>query len=160
MACRNRGKAEEARSRIYQHLQRFIETIRKQPGHDIYADVFLKNLSIDIQLLDLSKIRSVFTFSKTLRERYENIAIPDYFPLKSLPSYPYVSHLIMNAGIACFTGIDWICATKQVLTEPMVAFTMPVFNLQSSGDMSLDGLGYVWQSNVFGHYALVCLFAY
>ena len=33
--------------------------------------------------------------------------------------------------------------------------TSPVYYLQHSGEMSTDNLGWVWQSNVFGHFALV-----
>lgn len=38
----------------------------------------------------------------------------------------------------------------------MAAVTAPNFYLQHSGEISVDNLGWVWQSNVFGHFILVC----
>ena len=70
-------------------------------------------------------------------------------------SYPYVSHLICNAGLACFKRIIWPLAFQQLLTNWISAVTTPRYYLQGVGDMSRDGLGWVWQCNVFGHYALV-----
>jgi hypothetical protein len=34
--------------------------------------------------------------------------------------------------------------------------TAPVYVVQHVGELSVDGLGWVWQCNFFGHYALVC----
>ena len=84
-------------------------------------------------------------------------------PFKShqLPhSYPYVSHAIFNAGATSFCGIDWPLAVKEVLTRPVHAATFPVFKKQISGQMSADGLGLLWQCNVFGHYVLVSFTLY
>ena len=72
-----------------------------------------------------------------------------------LERYPYVSHLIFNAGGATFTGINWPLAVKQVLTEPLEAVTSPAFYLQSQGDVSMDGLGWTWQTNLFSHFVIV-----
>lgn len=44
---------------------------------------------------------------------------------------------------------------RQLLKEPVVAVTSPVYKLQVVGELSVDGLGWVWQCNVFGHYVLV-----
>lgn len=69
--------------------------------------------------------------------------------------YPYVSHLILNAGVASFIGIDWNLCIRQLCHSPLDAVTAPIFNTQHQGELSLDGLGWVWQSNLFGHYVLV-----
>lgn len=37
----------------------------------------------------------------------------------------------------------------------MNAITAPAFYLQHQGELSIDGLGWVWQSNLFSHYVLV-----
>lgn len=37
------------------------------------------------------------------------------------------------------------------------AVTAPIFYTQEVGQLSQDGLGWVWQCNVFGHYVLVCV---
>jgi 3-keto steroid reductase len=51
---------------------------------------------------------------------------------------------------------------KQLFSNPVMAITAPMYNKQLAGEISIDGLGWVWQCNVFGHYALVgclCLFS-
>lgn len=69
--------------------------------------------------------------------------------------FNYVSHLVCNAGVASFKAIDWIACCKQFATNPMAAITAPNFYSQHVGEMSADNLGWVWQSNVFGHFVLV-----
>ena len=71
--------------------------------------------------------------------------------------YPYVSHLVCNAGVVSLCGFDWPKAILQIFTQPIVALTSPVFKLQTRGEMSVDGYGWIWQCNVFGHYVLVSL---
>ena len=52
--------------------------------------------------------------------------------------------------------MDFVEATKQLLLEDFVAgVTHPRYKLQRVGELSQDDLGYIWQSNVFGHYVLV-----
>ncbi|KAJ7895983.1 hypothetical protein B0H14DRAFT_2679893 [Mycena olivaceomarginata] len=51
--------------------------------------------------------------------------------------YPYISHLIFNAACNFLDGI-----------------TRPQFYVQSVGELTVDGLGWIWQSNMFGHYVL------
>ena len=69
---------------------------------------------------------------------------------------PYVSHIVLNAGVASFHTINfWQCIT-QLFTRPMAAITSPEFYSQHSGEISADNLGWIWQSNVFGHFVLVC----
>ncbi|KAG6897681.1 hypothetical protein C0992_012430 [Termitomyces sp. T32_za158] len=60
----------------------------------------------------------------------------------------------MNAGVASFSEIDWIGAIKQILTEPVNGVTAPNYYHQHSGEISIDGLGWVWQCNLFSHYVL------
>lgn len=69
--------------------------------------------------------------------------------------YPYVSHIICNAGVAPFLHISWFGLVKQILINFLDAVTYPRYNVQQGGLMSEDGLGWVWQCNVFGHYILV-----
>jgi 3-keto steroid reductase len=63
--------------------------------------------------------------------------------------------MICSAGVAPFIGIAWFTMIKQLLTDFFAAVTYPVYNLQRPGILSDDGLGWVWQCNVFGHYVLV-----
>lgn len=81
--------------------------------------------------------------------------LPGYETNK-IARYEYISHFICNAGTARFTGMDYIRAAKQILLEDFIGgVTNPVYKLQRVGDVSEDGLGYIWQSNLFGHYILV-----
>ncbi len=41
--------------------------------------------------------------------------------------------------------------------RPIYAATYPVFKKQVTGELSEDGLGWIWQCNVFGHYVLVSM---
>lgn len=73
-----------------------------------------------------------------------------------LHRYPYISHLICNAGCAFWTGVDKILAAKVIVMKGLSwSITLPPFKLQHTGRMSADGLGCTWQSNVFGHYIMV-----
>lgn len=69
--------------------------------------------------------------------------------------YPYISHLICNAGVAPFERIHWPSLAKQIVTDLLGALTYPRYNIQTHGQLSDDGLGWVFQCNVFGHYILV-----
>lgn len=68
--------------------------------------------------------------------------------------YPYLTHLIHNAGGAAFTGINFWLASWMMLTRFHAAVTFPKFKMQRSGDVSQDGLGWVWQINVGSSWAL------
>lgn len=81
-----------------------------------------------------------------------------YFPPSySYPAYryPYVTDLICNAGFASFSGINWLSFIAQLATEPIAALTTPKFYRENQGELSVDGLGWVWQCNVFAHYCIV-----
>jgi 3-keto steroid reductase len=74
--------------------------------------------------------------------------------------YPYVSHLVCNAGVAPFLRISWPLFLQQLWQDtcqlkPFEFAAHPRFNIQRSAIMSDDGLGWVWQCNVFGHYIIV-----
>ncbi|KAI6128414.1 NAD(P)-binding protein [Pisolithus croceorrhizus] len=137
LACRSRQRAEEAKSQLYKLLDKHISQLRKSPHYDGCADKFRQNLVIAIHLIDLASVRSVFDFADGVTQ-----------------TYPYVSHLICNAGVVCFTKIDWLLCLEQVAKDFMGAMTVPKFFSQSSGRVSADGLGWLWQCNVFGHYVL------
>lgn len=71
--------------------------------------------------------------------------------------YPYVSHLVCNAGCAFWSGVDKLLAVRMILTKGLSwAITLPPYKLQKTGIMSKDGLGMTWQCNLFGHYVMVC----
>jgi 3-keto steroid reductase len=57
--------------------------------------------------------------------------------------------------VASFSHINWWAAAKQLLTDLVVAVSTPRYNVSNIGERSIDGLGWVWQCNIFGHYALI-----
>jgi 3-keto steroid reductase len=73
-----------------------------------------------------------------------------------------VSHLVCNAGVAPYLNISWPLFLRQVWRNLLELnmfelVTLPSYNIQRKAMMSDDGLGWVWQCNVFGHYILVRL---
>ncbi|KAF8211610.1 hypothetical protein K438DRAFT_1664401 [Mycena galopus ATCC 62051] len=137
MACRSTQRAEVARKELYQELDVYIAKLRAQPNYDGHADVFRRNLKIEVEYLDLAVLSSVFNFSAQVSKQHS-----------------YISHLIFNAGVANFTHIDWIQCLKQVGWNFLDGITRPQFYVQSMGEVTVDGLGWIWQSNLFGHYVL------
>ena len=72
--------------------------------------------------------------------------------------YPYISHLICNAGAAFWDGVDKIGAIKHIWEHGLIhAITIPTYKLQQKGRISADGLGATWEGNIFGHYVMVRL---
>jgi len=70
-----------------------------------------------------------------------------------------VSHLVCNAGVAPFLRISWPLLLRQVWRNVVElnlfeSVTCPKYHIQGRAMMSDDGLGWVWQCNVFGHYIL------
>lgn len=69
--------------------------------------------------------------------------------------YPYISHMILNAGAAPWAGLDWLLAIKSIILNLPDAVTFPRYKLQHVGLLSDEGLGWTFQCNVFGHFMLV-----
>ncbi|KAL5488351.1 ERG27 [Sanghuangporus weigelae] len=144
LACRNTSKAEEARTQLLGYLDKEVERIKwkgKSVGggdKDVkHAETFRENVRIIVHRLDLASIENIFKFARDIDSKY-----------------PYISHLVCNAGVASFIGYDWPLAIKQLLTDFIGAVVSPLFKIQRIGEMSEDGLGWIWQCNVFGHYVL------
>ncbi|KAF7313423.1 hypothetical protein HMN09_00498200 [Mycena chlorophos] len=137
LACRSVKKAEAARDDLYHLLDGHIKTLRAHAEYDGYADDFRHNLTIEVEHLDLAEISSVFDFAARVSKRHS-----------------YISHLILNAGIAPFAHIKWLVAIRQVLHNLFEAITRPAFYAQTVGELTDDGLGFTFQCNYFGHYVL------
>ncbi|ODQ51562.1 NAD(P)-binding protein [Saitoella complicata NRRL Y-17804] len=97
-----------------------------------------KTLKLDYALLDLASMRSVHDTAKELKERFGRI---DY--------------LYLNAGAGDFIGLDWKQLALDFWNGFIAALTAPTYKLQRIGRKSGDGLGWVFQCNVFGHYYLM-----
>ncbi|KAF8845589.1 NAD(P)-binding protein [Paxillus ammoniavirescens] len=137
LACRSKQRAEFARTKLYKLVDEHVHRLKNSRDYDGHAEKFRRNLNIAVHTVDLSHIQSVFRFADEISQ-----------------TYPYVSHLICNAGVACFAQIDWLQAIWQLSTDFVSAVTTPRYYIQNTGDVSRDGLGWVWQCNVFGHYVL------
>ncbi|KAJ3827802.1 3-keto sterol reductase [Lentinula raphanica] len=137
MACRSVQRAEVARQKLLRILDQHVQRLKKSSSYDGHAERFQKNVRIVIHPVDLASLETIPKFVQELEH-----------------NYPYVSHLICNAGIAPFTEIYWPSCIYQLVTNPLAAMTTPRFYLQTWGEISQNGYGYVWQCNVFGHYTL------
>ncbi|CAE6420776.1 unnamed protein product [Rhizoctonia solani] len=132
LACRNAQRAETARAGLYKLIDKEVAS-RNTP----HAQSFRKNLDIEIVKLDLSSVESVFECAADVRKRF-----------------PYITHLVLNAGVGDFVGINWPLAIWEICTRFKTAVTAPGYKIQATGKISSDGLGWVWQCNVFGHFVL------
>ncbi|KAH8929292.1 NAD(P)-binding protein [Atractiella rhizophila] len=126
---------QERKKRILQG-DNSVEGKRKLDAKE-WKRAWLDGVSVEFVALDLSSVRSVLHCAKEVKQRY-----------------PYVSHLMLNAGGGPFIGLKWGYAIKRIATNIIDAVTYPDYMLESEGDKSKDGLGWTWACNVFGHYLL------
>jgi 3-keto steroid reductase len=66
-----------------------------------------------------------------------------------------IDWLIFNAGIAEVTSLNWFIIAEQLVVDPILLFTVPRYLTERVGSMTDDGIGLVFQANVFGHYYMV-----
>ncbi|KAJ8592445.1 NAD(P)-binding protein [Rhizopogon salebrosus TDB-379] len=137
LACRSRQRGEAARDKLHRLVDERLRQLETLPGYDRHAGNFRKHLTIAVHTVGLAHIQSVFRFADEVTK-----------------TYPYISHLICNAGVASFVSIDWFLAIKALATDWVKAVTAPIYYMQEVGQLSQDGLDWVWHCNVFGHYVL------
>lgn len=159
LACRNEQRALAARRQLLNGFDSHIAKERTRQGYNGHAEKFKENLSIEFHPVDMADIGSVFQFCRVLSQKYVLRSMPCTWSFLNFHRYPYISHLICNAGGAVFIGIDWLRALRQLIWTPIIGVTVTEFKLQRSGVIGHDGLGLVWQSNVFSHYVLVSFFS-
>lgn len=102
-----------------------------------YRRRWLDNLRVEFAPIDLASVDSTLNCATEIVRRHR-----------------YITHLVCNAGGGPFTGIDFVTATREILRNFLSAVTQPTFILSRTGDMTDDGLGWTWQTNVFGHWCL------
>lgn len=95
-------------------------------------------LEFDYLLVDFANMVSVLSAIHELNKKFSKI---DY--------------LFINAALGVYSGIDWVQATKAVFTNILDAVTFPTYKLQRVGVKSTDGMGMLFQANVFGPYYLL-----
>lgn len=69
--------------------------------------------------------------------------------------YKHIDYVFFNASQTAFCGIDWLGACKEVFASPIQAATNPTYKLQAIGLKSKDGMGLVFQGNVFGPFYFI-----
>ncbi|CDZ96536.1 C-3 keto reductase [Phaffia rhodozyma] len=135
LACRSKSRALEARGILFTRLR---AECRNRGLKDSEGEKIVNKVEIVWEALDLSEMRSVSTFVDNVKT-----------------NYPYVTHLFNNAGVGAWAGIHWPSAFFECLTDPIKGMTDPEFKKQYQGWKSeKDGLGWVWQCNVFSHWCI------
>ncbi|GMG39826.1 unnamed protein product [Ambrosiozyma monospora] len=101
-----------------------------------------------------AKRKGILDFDYLLIEMTDMVSILNaVYELKK--NYNKIDYLYINAAQGVYAGLDWIQATKECLMNPVKASTYPTYKLQKVGVKSRDGLGLVFQANVFGPYYLI-----
>lgn len=119
-------------------LPRVNEVIGKIAEYNVTRTKRKAVLDFDYLLVDFTNMVSVLNAYYELNKKYSAI-----------------NYLYINAAQGVYSGIDWIHATKEVLSNPLEAVTNPTYKIQRVGVKSNDDLGLVFQANVFGPYYFI-----
>lgn len=120
-------------------LPRVKEVIEKIKDYHLKLDVAKSLvLEFDYLLIDFTDMVSVLSGCHDLSLKFTHI---DY--------------VFINAAQGVYSGIDWLLAFKSICTNLLDAVTFPSYKIQRVGVKSNDGLGLVFQGNVFGPYYFV-----
>lgn len=76
-----------------------------------------------------------------------------YFELNK--KFGRIDYVFINAAQGVYSGIDWIGACKSIINNLLDAVTFPTYKVQRIGVKSADGMGLVFQGNVFGPYYFI-----
>jgi 3-keto steroid reductase len=132
LACRNLGRAQRAKSRLLEYVGNQVQSRTGSSWER--ATSFRDSLEINILEVDLMRLDTVFQLGKELRDRYQ-----------------YVSHLFCNAGYAHYE-LDSLKYLKSMMFD--TSMTNMDFTTEYVGELSEDGLGLIWQTNLFAHFVL------
>ncbi|WFD43827.1 3beta-hydroxysteroid 3-dehydrogenase [Malassezia psittaci] len=138
------GKSSAMDSSSVQELQsRYVTdrsasvSQRNAAAGALYRKKFVRGTRIEISPLDLASLKSTQAFVASVQQRY-----------------PYLTHLILNAGGAAWSGINWPYAFFEIVTNLHRAVTRPSYKLQRPSEKTADGFGWVWEINCGMHYVL------
>ncbi|KAJ9103058.1 hypothetical protein QFC21_002480 [Naganishia friedmannii] len=93
--------------------------------------------------------------SRSILVSYIALTSVSIFATRPFDSYPYLTTLVLNAGMGAFLGLDWAAAARQFVTDPVGCVSEPGYIVQQKGKMSADGeRGGVWGVNVLSTYIL------
>jgi 3-keto steroid reductase len=121
-----------------------------------------EGLRIVFEELDVDRVGGdggVLDFAERIRNRYV-LPRPNANHLADHTSggyrYPYLTTLVLNAGMGAFLGLNWTLAARQFFTDPVGCVSEPDYIVQEKGKLSADGeRGGVWGVNVLSTYILV-----
>ncbi|EIW79537.1 hypothetical protein CONPUDRAFT_106101 [Coniophora puteana RWD-64-598 SS2] len=135
MACRDIDAGSRAREKLVKQFE--ADVVRHARARSKMGRDGMPEVDVVVRELNLGIASSVFEFLGWLRQ-----------------TYPHVSHLVCNAAVAPFIGVDNTRVMAQYRNNFAKAFIAPDYLIQRTGETSQDGLGLVWQCNFFGHYML------
>jgi len=137
LPCRSVARGEKARGRLLAAAKKQLQLVRRSAFSSRNAESFASTLRIDVHYCDLLSVSSVLEFGNIVNRRY-----------------PYITHVINNAGTGSFLGVHLWKALRELVKDPVRAVTAPNYKIEVKGELSNDGLGLVWQCNVFSHYVI------
>lgn len=70
-------------------------------------------------------------------------------------NYSQINYFFVNAAQSTYSGINWLQAFGDIAKGPLAAVTAPKYKVQRTGIKTGDGMGLVFQANVFGPYYLL-----
>lgn len=95
-------------------------------------------LEFDYLLVDFTDNVSILNAGEELRKKFS-----------------HVDHLFINAAQGCYSGINWFKAFQSIFCNLLDAVTYPTYKIQMVGAKSKDGMGLIFQGNVFGPYYFI-----
>lgn len=130
------------------------------------------NLTLIVTSRTLPKVKDVITQIKNYAiEKYPNRSgslefdylLLDFTDMVSILSAYYdlnkkfsrIDYVFLNSAQGSFSGIDWVGAVKEIIADPLEAVTNPTYKIQKVGLKTSDGLGLVFQANVFGPFYFI-----
>lgn len=69
LACRNAGRAQEARKKLLKLLDDHIAYLKKSQNYDGHAEVFRRGVKIDFVKCDLGQTGAVFDFCDEVKRK-------------------------------------------------------------------------------------------
>jgi 3-keto steroid reductase len=70
MACRSASRAQKARNELLQFFDSHIQRLQSTADYDGHAEEFKKNLSIEVEYVDLASTKTVLQFAKRVNQKY------------------------------------------------------------------------------------------
>lgn len=137
IASRNERKGREALARLQTFAQRTCDRVSGASSFDYgrkknelsareYTMKWIQHLHLDFIKLDLSSVDATFDAVSSIRGKYS-----------------YISHLILNAGVAPVIGLDWHAIVTGLFTNFFATLTSGSCTIEEKGKMTDDGLGCV-----------------